>query len=157
MFQTPKLLSRRLAIAAIAAICTPAVYAQDRASKDEATALAAAAIEQFKKAGHEKALADISSNPALWQRKDMVVFVHDMKGKVLAHSANAKLIGREAWEVKDQNGKLFIQEFTATAAKGQGWVSYDWAHPTTKKLETRQAFVRKVPDFEGFVGVSLGN
>lgn len=157
MRKLPPFATRRLALVALVTGFASIAAAQDRASKDEAMALAAAAVEHFRKVGPEKAMADFSGSPAQWQRKDMAVFVHDMKGKVLAHSANGRLVGRDAWELKDQNGKLFIQEFTATAAKGQGWVSYDWANPSTKKLETRQAFVRKLPDFDGFVGVSTGN
>ena len=79
----------------------------------------------------------------------------DMKGVVLASSLNERLIGKNTYESKDPTGKEFVKEFIATAKKGEGWVDYQFVNPETKKLEDRSMFVRKVPNFDGFVAVAI--
>ena len=40
-----------------------------------------------------------------------------------------------------------------TAAKGGGWVEYEWPHPQTKKIESKISYAKKLTNYEGFVGV----
>jgi signal transduction histidine kinase len=78
----------------------------------------------------------------------------DLKGVVLAHGANEKLVGKNLIELKDQNGKLFAREFIEVGtSKGEGWVDYDWTSPVTKKVEGKSTFVKRIPSFDGFVAV----
>jgi len=64
----------------------------------------------------------------------------------LAHGANEKLVGKVLIDLKDQNGKQFMRELVDVAAtKGEGWVDYDWANPTTKKVEGKSTFVKAHP------------
>lgn len=124
------------------------------ASKAEAAAQVNAAIAHFGKAGHEQGVKDINSGPN-WKVKGMNVIVNDMKGVVLASSLNEKLVGKTTFEMKDPSGKAFVKEFTATAEKGEGWVDYQFINPETKKLEDRSMFVKKLPNFAGYVGVAI--
>ena len=56
--------------------------------------------------------------------------------------------------VKPDNGVMVVAELTKTAkTKGQGWVDYAWPHPQTKKLEDKSTFVRKLANYDGWVGV----
>jgi signal transduction histidine kinase len=50
---------------------------------------------------------------------------------------------------------LFIQEFAATAKKGGGWVSYDWAHPVTKKVESKVSYIHKLDGIDAYVGAGV--
>ena len=52
--------------------------AQEHGSKDEAVALANAAIEHAKKAGPEQAFKDFTTDKAHWTKKDLYVIVIDM-------------------------------------------------------------------------------
>jgi len=123
-------------------------------TKAEATAQVNAAIAHFTKAGAEQAIKDVNTG-ADWKTKGMNVIVDDMKGVVLASSLNEKLVGKTTFEMKDPSGKAFVKEFTATAQKGEGWVDYQFINPETKKLEERSMFVKKIPNFDGFVGVAI--
>lgn len=124
------------------------------ATKPEATAQVNAAIAHFTKVGPEQAIKDINSGPE-WKAKGMNVIVDDMKGQVMASSLNEKLVGKTTLEMKDPSGKAFVKEFAATAQKGEGWVDYQFINPETKKLEERSMFVKKIPNFDGFVGVAI--
>ena len=55
-------------------------------------------------------------------------------------------------DLKDQNGKAFVREYTEmAAAKGEGWVDYDWANPLTKKIEPKSSFVKRMPGVDANV------
>ncbi|MFC1841496.1 cache domain-containing protein [Candidatus Dependentiae bacterium] len=55
---------------------------------------------------------------------DLWLFVFDFEGKCVAHGANIDLIGKNMYDDKDQDGKLFVKEFIKTAKGGGGWVDY---------------------------------
>ena len=130
--------------------------AQDHGTKDEAKVMANAALAHIKKVGNDQAFKDFTSDKANWTKKDLYVFSMEMKGVVLAHGANEKLVGKNLIELKDQNGKAFAREFIDVGStKGEGWVDYDWAHPVTKKVEGKTSYVKRIPGFDGFVVVGV--
>lgn len=129
-------------------------YAEDRGSKDEAKAMAEAAAEHVKAVGPDKASKDFMQDKAKWTKKDLYVFMYDMKGTCLANGANEKLVGKNLMDMKDKTGKPIIAEFTKVAKNGgSGWVDYEWAHPQTQKVEGKTTYVMKVANFDGYVGV----
>jgi signal transduction histidine kinase len=130
--------------------------AQERGTKEEAKALAEQAAAHVKKVGPDQAFKDFTTDKAAWTKKDMYVFVSDLKGMTMAHGANDKLVGKNMMELKDQNGKLFVKELTEVVkAKGSGWVEYDWAHPQTKKIEGKATYALKLSNYDGFVAVGI--
>jgi hypothetical protein len=70
--------------------------------------MVSAALAHIKKVGNAAAFKDFSNDKATWIKKDLYVVVQDMKGAVLAHGTNEKLIGKYLPDFKDQNGKLFV-------------------------------------------------
>jgi cytochrome c len=129
--------------------------AQERGSKQEAIKMVDAAYEHMAKVGDKKANADFTEDKANWVNKDLYVFVFDSKGAFMSHGANAKLVGRDMSNMKDANGKAIFPAMQETAAKGTGWVDYDWAHPQTKRIEAKSTYVRKTPDGAGLIGVGI--
>src|SRR5437764_11909658 len=94
-------------LAALAAVLVLAIgipaSAQDKSkgTAAEATAMVDKAIAHIKKVGREKAFADFSSKKAPWVDRDLYVVVYDMKGKVLAHGSNEKMVGKEVIDLRD--------------------------------------------------------
>ena len=139
-----------------AGFVTVSAMAQDHGTKDEAKTMISAALAHVKKVGNDQAFKDFTSDKANWTKKDLYVFAMDLKGVVLAHGANEKLVGKNLIELKDQNGKLFAREFIDVGtAKGEGWVDYDWASPVTKKVEGKSTFVKRISGFDGFLEVCV--
>jgi cytochrome c len=126
--------------------------AQERGTMDEAKAMAQRALEHVKKVGTEKAFNDFTNDKENWNKKDIYIFANNMTGQQFAHGANAKQVGKNFWEVKDADGKLLFQEFSAAAAKGGGWVEYQWAHPQTKKIEAKASYIVKIPGSDYYLG-----
>ncbi len=147
---------RTLLAFALAAFMSLGASAQEHGTREEAKAMTEQAAAHIKKVGTEQAFKDFSTDKANWTKKDLYVFVIDMKGQIMAHGVNDKLIGKNLIEMKDQNGKLFTKEMVELArTKGSGWVEYEWAHPQTKKVEGKASYVLKLPNFDGFVSVGI--
>jgi cytochrome c len=130
--------------------------AQENGTRDEAKSMVEAAVAHIKKAGADKAFEDFTNDKAAWVKKDLYVFVFDLDANWKAHGANAKLVGKNLINLKDQNGKEFVKEFvTVAGGKGEGWVDYDWAHPQTKKVEGKSTLVKRVAGTNLAVGVGV--
>ncbi|ODU06591.1 MAG: hypothetical protein ABS84_17790 [Rubrivivax sp. SCN 71-131] len=140
-----------LAFVAVAAV------AQERGTKEEAVAMADAAVAHAKSVGPDQAFKDFTDKGnATWHKKDLYVFVNGHDGMTKAHGANDKLVGKNMLALKDQDGKPFIQEMGDLSKKsGSGWVEYEWAHPQTKKAEGKATYVKKLSNFDGYVGVGI--
>ena len=130
--------------------------AQERGTADEAKAMVEKALAHVKAVGNDKAFEDFTAKDGKWQNKDLYVFVVNFEGVTTAHGANKALIGKNMFELKDPNGKLFIKEMAETAkAKGTGWVDYMFTDPATKKSGSKSSYVARIPGYEGFIGVGI--
>lgn len=147
---------QRRHLLALSVCLTTTAFANDpaRGTRDEAKALAVAAAAHVASVGATQAFKDFSSDPK-WRPKDMFVFAQDMNANMLYHGANEKLVGKNFTEMRDSSGKEFNKEMIATAKKGSGWVDYQWAHPATKKIEDKSAYIVKTAKPEGFVAVGI--
>lgn len=130
--------------------------ADERGTKDEAVALVEAAVAHVKKVGAEQAFKDFTEDKASWTKKDLYVMAYNHDGTCVAHGANGKLIGKNLTNLKDANGKEIIKEFTQVSkTKGSGWVDYEWAHPQTKKVESKSTYAVRLAGYDGWVGVGI--
>ncbi len=130
-------------------ICTHA-YAAGQASPDDAKALATKAAEHLKAVGPDKALPDFSAKDGAWHDRDLYVTVEDSKGVMVAHGANAGLIGRNVLDLKDVDGKPFNRE--VQAVKDAAWISYKWQNPATKAVEAKTMYTIRVGEYVVGVG-----
>lgn len=143
-----------LAFTALAALSGHA-WSSDRGSKEEARALSDAATAHIKKVGIEQAAKDFATDRARWMPKDLFPFVQEMSGVMRFH-INDKLIGKNLLEVRDASGKEFAKEMVNVARSGKaGWVDYEWAHPVTKKVEDKSAYIQRVAGADMLVGVGV--
>ncbi len=119
-------------------------YAQERGNASEAMALLNKAVAYYKANGQAKAFAAFNDPKGQFVNKDLYIFALDMNGKILAHGANAALIGKDMMGAKDADGKLFMKEMVDAGKKGKGSVDYKWENPKTKKVEQKSSYVEKV-------------
>jgi len=139
--------------ALLAGLSLPAVSAEF-ATKDEAKAMVAKAVGFLKAEGADKAYAEFSNKGGKFTDRDLYVVVYGLDGKVLAHGANAKLIGKELMDAQDVDGKYYVRERTELARKqGEFWQDYKFVNPTTKKVEPKQMFCQRVQETAVCAGV----
>ena len=85
---------------------------------------------------------------------DLYVFVLDQAGTVLAHGNAPRSVGANAIQSRDRNGKYFVRSILLqAAARGSGWVDYEWFSPCTGELATKVVYFKTVGDFVICVGL----
>lgn len=130
----------------IFALLNPAL-ASDSGSADEAVAQVKKAAAFIKANGQEKAFAAFNDPNGGFKDRDLYIVAMDFTGKMLAHGANAKLIGKNLMELRDSEGKYFVKEYLAfSQTKGSGWVDFKWPNPVSKEIEQKSLYVEKVGD-----------
>lgn len=143
-----------LVIVAIMSFALPA-GATEYGSKAEAVAMVGRVQAMFKKDGVAatfKAVDDTSVKS--FHDRDLYPFIYDMKGVCVAHGARPALVGKNLFDLKDQDGKYLIREMVDLAnGKGSGWIDYKWPNPITNKIEDKSSYVEKMGDY--FVGVGV--
>lgn len=93
------------------------------------------------------------------------IFVVAFDGKTLLQPANPSLVGKDITVLQGAKGEFFGAEMKAKAQKdGEGWVSYVWSNPKTKRLEIKCSYVKaatmdgqKVFVGSGIYGVPLSD
>ena len=127
-------------------------FAQDKAKQGtaaEATAMVEKAIAHIKKVGRDKAFADFNNKSGPFTDRDLYVVVYDMKGKVLAHGANEKMIGKDLIDLRDSDGKYFVKERVDMMSKGptaKGWQDYKFMNPVSKQIEPKKMYLQRFED-----------
>jgi signal transduction histidine kinase len=123
-------------------------HAQAKATKESSVALVKKAAAYVKEVGKDKALAEFNNPKGKFVDGENYLSVYDMKGVVIGHGTNSSLIGKDLVNLKDSQGKLFIQEFIKKADKpgAAGWVDYYWTNPVSKKIEPKSSYFERVGD-----------
>lgn len=132
------------AVLTLAGFGSGAALAADSATKDEAQAMVKKAVAYVKTEGAEKAYPVISTKGGQFSDKDLYIVVYGLDGKVLAHGANQKLVGKDMIEVQDVDGKYFVKERAELGRKQASfWQDYKFVNPVTKKVEPKEMYCER--------------
>ena len=152
-------------LSAFAALCLAfvALHTQAADTKNgtaaEAQAMVQKAIAAIKKEGREKAFAQIDDPKGPFVDRDLYVVVYDLKGKVLAHGGNAKMIGKDLIDLRDNDGKYFVKERVEMMSKGpdaKGWQDYKFMNPVSRAIEPKQMYLQRYEDLIVGCGIYKG-
>jgi cytochrome c len=139
---------RGLFAAVLLMAATVAATAQDkpgRATADEAVAMVKKAVADIKDNGAEKAYRDFSDKQGPFVDRDLYVVVYGLDGKVLAHGANAKLVGKDLMDAQDVDGVYYVRDRVEKAKNNQNfWQEYKFADPVTKKIEPKKMYCERL-------------
>ncbi len=132
-----------------------AASAAEFGTKEEAIAMVKRAQAMFKKDGAEATFKAVSDpSVADFHDRDLYPFVYDIKGICVAHGARPALIGKNLFDLKDQDGKYLIREILDIAnGSGTGWVDYKWPNPLNNKIEDKSSYIEKMGDYAVGVGI----
>ncbi|MET3133956.1 cytochrome c [Oxalobacteraceae bacterium GrIS 1.11] len=123
------------------------VFAADRGTPEEASAMVKKAVEFLKKNGKEKLLAEVSNPKGMFVDRDLYLSVYDFNGIVLAHGMNPKIIGKSVKDLYDVDGKFFMKDIiTQARAAGKGRTEYKWPNPVTKEFQKKSAYFEAVDE-----------
>jgi len=142
------------AVVLISIAMVGSAYAAEPATKDDALAMVKKAVAFIAEEGPEAAYAEISKKPGLFTDRDLYVVVYRLDGTVLAHGANAKLVGKDLSDVQDVDGRFFVKERIELArTQGTFWQDYKFVNPVTKKVEPKQMYCERLQDTAVCAGI----
>lgn len=129
---------------------------QHRPEEDRARAveMTKKAIALIRNKGESGGFAEISGQASIYRIGTPFVICVDMKGKVLSHSGNDKIVGQNFIDMKDASGKYMMKDQINVAKSGSGWSDYSWTDPSTKRVEMKSIYVEKFSD-DGYCGVAI--
>ena len=129
-------------------------FGAEFATKDEAIAMVKKAVAAIGQQGAEKAYAAFNAKDGGFVDRDLYVVVYGLDGKVLAHGANAKLIGKDLIDAQDVDGKYYVKERTELARKqADFWQDYKFVNPVSKKIEPKQMYCQRLAETAVCAGV----
>lgn len=129
---------------AVLALCLAAspAFAADPTERD-AIAMAERGAALIKSKGKDEMMKRINAKDPDFVQGSLYVDMRDVKtGIVLAHPYNPSIVGKDLTDVPDANGKKYRREIIElAAAKGKGWVDYQYKNPTTGKIEPKTTYI----------------
>jgi signal transduction histidine kinase len=117
-------------------------FAAEPTQKD-AIAMAERGAAMVKAKGKEEVMKRITAKDPEFVQGSLYIDIRDVKtGIVLAHPYNPSIVGKDLTDVPDANGKKYRREIIElAAAKGKGWVDYQYKNPTTGKIEPKTTYI----------------
>lgn len=141
--------------ATVAALsCGSALAADARGTPDEAMAMTKRAVAAIKAEGAQKIYPEITAKDPKWAERDLYVIVYDLTGKVLAHGANTKLVGKDLIDNQDTDGKYYVRERVELGKKGRPfWQDYKFTDPISRKIEPKSTYCEPLSETVVCVGI----
>jgi methyl-accepting chemotaxis protein len=114
---------------------------------EEAFALVARAVAYRRQCGSREAyLRDLTLADKGFFDRDMYIFALDRHGQYMAFGGNAAKVGTRVQDIVGIDGAGLMDAILSQAGHEPGWVSYDIAHPTTGRVQTKISFVQQLDD-----------
>lgn len=109
--------------------------------------------EYLDTAGKEVANATLKMIDNFASNKSDYFFVLDTFGNMIMDGQHSEIEGTNILTLKDENGKLFIQELLEKAdVEKPYFVGYKWKNPRNGLIEEKYSYVKKVPNSDWIVG-----
>jgi methyl-accepting chemotaxis protein len=135
-------MSKLIKVGAILALSMTMSFGE---TKDDAKAHVEAGVKHCKKVGVKQCIEDFKKSKSEWVKGTLYIWANDLDGVITAHPIKPKLVGKNLSKLKDKNGVALFAEFNKMVkANGEGWVSYVWAHPVSKKPADKSSFVKGI-------------
>ena len=136
-----------MATIAAAALAGGAAWAAENVTPKEAEAMVKKGLAYLKANGKDKGYAEITNKSGQFIDRDLYLVVYQLDGKVLAHGANEKMVGKMLIDLKDVDGKEFVRERVEMGkAKASFWQDYKFNNPVTKKVEPKSMYCERIDD-----------
>mgnify|MGYP003336359165 CR=1 FL=1 len=86
---------------------------------------------------------------------DGYFFVYDQHGTVLMHSRQPELMGRNLWNLIDDDGQPTIQLLLAKARAGGGFIEFPWRKPSSGQTVPKLGYVTLLQPWGWMIGTGL--
>jgi signal transduction histidine kinase len=112
-------------------------------TEKDAIAMVERGAALIKAKGKDAMMKRINAKDPAFAQGSLHVDLRDVKtGIVLAHPYNPSIVGMDLTDVPDANGRKYRREIIElAAAKGKGWVDYQYKDPATGKIERKTTYI----------------
>lgn len=125
----------------VAPLFSTGAFGQERATRQEAKALALRAAAYLQKHGAQRAFQVFQDKHGPFFDRDLYVFVQDFSCTFLSHGQNPKLVGRNIWNLINPNGRYACRDIVELVkAEGEGWTTYVFTDPATGNPAWKSTF-----------------
>ncbi|MDE2203407.1 MAG: cache domain-containing protein [Burkholderiaceae bacterium] len=123
-------------------------------TRDEAVQMVKEAVNFAREHGADALVEEVGKlNKSRFVDRDLYCSLYDVECKCLANGANPRYVGINGNTFKDSDGRFFVKEIVAKAAKdGSGWVDYKHPHPVTRESQPKTTYFERI----GNIVVSCG-
>jgi len=95
------------------------------ADRDAAVDLVRKGYRYMKMHGISQASSEFTSRSVRdFRFGDLYLILYDLNGKLLAHGTNPDIVGKNHFNLTDDDGKYYVQEMIDKAQSGGGWMDY---------------------------------
>jgi|SRR5476649_2153581 len=144
----------KLVLLALAFCIALPASAAEFGSADEAVAMVNKAVAYLKENGQDKTVAEANNPKGRFVDRDLYIVIHDMDGKALANPVLPRMVGMNLSQLKDVDGKFFIQERLAMLkTTDHGWIDFKWPNSLTQKIEKRSVYFERVGELVFTCGI----
>ena len=142
--------------ALIAFSCMPAAHGAEFGTREEAMAMVKRVQDYFAKYGPDATFRAINRKAPGFLDRDMFPFVHTIQPSQVVASPIAAVVGKNLYDVQDQDGKFYTRELirVATTPPYHGWVDFRFLSVKTNTVEDKSAWVERMGD-NYLVGVGV--
>jgi len=91
----------------------------------------------------------------LYAGKDGYFFAYDNKGNGISHPKEPFRVGKNWWELEDNNGEKIIQILIDNAQKGGGFYRYTWSKPSANKPLDKLGYSVYLKDWDWMLGTGV--
>lgn len=133
----------KLFVATLCLALASAGAAANEPTEKDAIAMAERGAALIKSKGKDEMMKRINAKDPEFVQGSLYIDMRDVKtGIVLAHPFNPSIVGKDLTDVPDANGKKYRREIIQlAAAKGKGWVDYQYKNPTSGKIEPKTTYI----------------
>jgi len=112
--------------------------------------------EYVRRAGAERACADLNRRDARFEQGDYYVFAIDMQGNRRAYPPDPSKVGLNGIQDQDADGRFFCGELIQVArTSGLGWCDFKYLNPASGRIEPKSVYVERAGDLVLGCGVYL--
>ncbi|MGH1485668.1 MAG: cache domain-containing protein [Cellvibrionaceae bacterium] len=101
----------------------------------------------------QELVIDILSN--LEYGEDGYFFAYSNQGENIVHPKQAYRIGRNWWDLQDEEGQFIIRDLISNAQEGGGFVEYLWEKPSKQEVAKKLAYSVMLDRWDWMLGTGI--
>ncbi|MZI95735.1 HAMP domain-containing protein [Vibrio sp. CAIM 722] len=86
---------------------------------------------------------------------DGYFFGYNSKGVAVLHGSNQSLVGKNLYNMKDENGLPVIQEIIRSAKEGDGYLEFSWNKPSLHHAAPKLGYQQYLPKWDWIIGTGV--